>query len=148
MKAGGVVSHIPENLDGADVSVCGVKGFMTDEVRVFDDGTGGEEQVNCAAIACLEIMDSPIHVHGETVETYIILSGAGKMLVGDEVVELSQGVVVTLPPGVRHGACSMGETPLKVLMTFSPGLAPKELPAYRDEKILEPSTRAYLATDI
>jgi len=145
MKSGGVVSQIPESLKDADVSVCGVKGFMTDEMRAFEDGKGGEELVPCAAVACLEIADSPIHVHGETLETYIILSGRGQMVVGDEVVELSQGTVVTLPPGVKHGACSADDTPIKVLMTFSPGLAPKQTPAYRDEKILNPSTRTYLA---
>jgi mannose-6-phosphate isomerase-like protein (cupin superfamily) len=141
---GGVVSQIPESLDGADVSVCGVKGFMTDEIRDFDDGKGGTERVACAAVACLEITDSPLHVHGETLETYIILGGRGKMVVGDRIVELREGTVVTLPPGVPHGACAEGDAPLKVLMTFNPGLAPKQQPAYRDEKILEPSTRKYI----
>ncbi len=142
---GAVVSRIPESLADAELSVCGVKGFMIDEVRDFDDGEGGLVRIHCASVACLEITDAPVHVHGDTVENYIILKGRGSMIVGDEVVELREGTVVTLAPGVRHGACATGSEPLKVLMTFSPGMAPKQQPAYRDEKILEASTRAVIA---
>lgn len=143
--AGAVVTQIPDSLEGAAVSVCGVKGFMVDEVRDFDNGEGGLDRIACASVACLEIIDAPVHVHGDTVENYIILQGRGSMIVGDKVIELREGTVVTLPPGVRHGACSTGSEPLKVLMTFSPGMAPKEHPAYRDEKILAASTRAAIA---
>ncbi len=145
LTGGAVVSRIPDSLAGAEMSICGIKGFMVDEVREFRDAAGASTSVDCAAVACLEITDSPVHMHGETLETYIILQGSGRMLVGDEVIVLEPGIVVTLPPGVPHGACSDSDEPVKVLMTFTPGLAPKDLPAYRDEKILHHSTRDVIA---
>ena len=144
MASGGVASKIPENLDNLDVSVCGAKAFMTDELRVFQDTKGGGTIVHCAAVACLEIKDSPIHIHQDTLETYVVLSGSGKMLIGDEVFDLSEGSVLTLPPGIRHGAYAIGDQPLKVLITFNPGLAPKEQAEFRDETVLEESTKDYL----
>ncbi len=138
---GAVLAQIPDSLADAAQSVCGVKGFMVDEIREFDVENSDPVRVACAAVAALEIIDSPVHMHGETQETYTVLRGRGKMVLDDRVVAVSENSVVVLPPGVAHGLASDSDEPLKVLMTFSPGLAPKEQPDFRDEKIIHASSR-------
>ncbi|PIR65869.1 MAG: hypothetical protein CO036_05955 [Candidatus Omnitrophica bacterium CG_4_9_14_0_2_um_filter_43_12] len=131
-----IVAQIPLSLEGADVSVCGVKGFMIDEVREFSGPDGSKEAVDCAAVAALDIIDSPVHVHAETREVYHILDGAGKMLLGDKIVDVRPGNVILIPPSVEHGLVSDSGMPVKVLLIFTPGIAPKEKPEFRDEAIV------------
>lgn len=136
LSIGAVVAKIPESLADADVSVCGVKGFMIDETRVFTRPDGSREAVDCAAVAALDIVDSPVHVHGYTQEVYVILGGSGEMLLGENVFNVQKGNVILIPPQVEHGLLSDSEEPVKTLLTFTPGLAPKTQPDFRDEKIV------------
>ena len=56
------------------------------------------------------------------------------------VCDVKAGHIILVPPGVQHGLASDDpDCPLKVLMTFHPGLAPVEMPAFRDEKIVYPN---------
>lgn len=136
-SGGAVISQIPESLDGADVSVCGVKGFMIDQRREFTGPDGEKEAIPCATVAALEITDSPVHVHSQTLETYVILEGEGKMVLDDSVHSVKKGNVILIPPNVHHGIVSTDpDVPVKVLLTFAPGLAPKEHPRHRDEQII------------
>jgi mannose-6-phosphate isomerase-like protein (cupin superfamily) len=135
-----VISRIPEDLSGSPMSVCGIKGFLVDEIREFEDEEGKIHRVLCASVAALDITDSPVHVHGETIETYLILAGSGRMVLDRRVCDVKPGHIILVPPGVQHGLASDDpDCPLKVLMTFHPGLAPVEMPAFRDEKIVYPN---------
>lgn len=143
-----VVADIPDTPSG-EMSVCGAKDFLIDEVREFLDNDGEPVQIRCAAAAVLEMTDAPIHVHGGTVEYYIVLAGSGKMVLGntpaEEVVPVQEGSVILLPPGQAHGIVSDDpDVPVKALLTFFPGMAPKNQPAYRDEKIIHPRTSTRL----
>jgi len=134
---GAVVSQIPSSLADAELSVCGVKGFMIDETRKFHRDDGTSEVIDCAHVAALEMVDSPSHVHGRTTEFYQIVSGTGKMVLGEEVISVGPGSVIRLPPGLEHGLVSDDpQVPVKALLTFIPGLAPKTNPEFRDEAIL------------
>ena len=124
-----------------EVSVCGAKDFLIDEVRRFTGSDGTEVDVRCASMAVLEMTDSPVHVHAQTLEYYIVQAGEGRMLLGNEpnekVVEVREGSVIVLPPGQAHGIVSNDPSvPIKALLIFTPGLAPKQQPEFRDEKIL------------
>lgn len=144
LTAGAVVAQIPQELDGK-ASVCGLKAFLIDERRCFTVD-GGPVEVDCAKVAALDITDSPVHVHGETLETYHILAGFGRMLVGDEVHAVGPGSVLVIPPGIRHGLVANDpEHALRVVMTFTPGLAPIDYPMVRDERILAPSAGGVIA---
>jgi mannose-6-phosphate isomerase-like protein (cupin superfamily) len=145
--AGAVVVRIPSTgLDGAEDSVCGLKAFLVDEVRAFERPDGARDTIACAKVAALDIVDSPVHVHGETVETYHILAGSGRMVLGDRVVALSAGNMVVIPPGVPHGLCADDpDQPVRVVMTFSPGLAPIQHQEWRDERICAPAASARIA---
>ena len=135
-----LVVDIPGTPAG-EVSVCGAKDFLIDEVRRFTDADGNAVDVRCASSAVLEMTDSPVHLHSCTLEYYIVQSGKGKMVLGNEpnerVVEVQEGSVIVLPPGQAHGIVSDDPSvPIKALLVFTPGLAPKEQPEFRDEKIL------------
>ena len=135
-----LVVDIPGTPAG-EVSVCGAKDFLIDEVRRFTDADGHAVDVRCSSSAVLEMTDSPVHVHDHTLEYYIVQAGKGKMILGNEpnekVVEVQEGSLIVLPPGQAHGIVSDDPSvPVKALLVFTPGLAPKDQPEFRDEKIL------------
>ncbi len=139
-----LVAEMPGTPAG-EVSCCGAKDFLIDEIREFTDAEGNPSQVRCASSAILEMTDAPIHLHAATLEYYIILSGSGKMVLGcgasERIVPVKEGSVVLLPPGQPHGIASDdAEVPIKALLIFSPGLAPVSLPEFRDEEIIHPRT--------
>jgi quercetin dioxygenase-like cupin family protein len=43
------------------------------------------------------------HTHSEQEEIYVLLSGSGRVAVGDEVIEVSQWDAVRIAPGELHG---------------------------------------------
>ena len=64
----------------------------------------------------LEITDAKLHYHERTDEVYYVLSGQGRMSLDGKEIELSEGVVVYVPRGVKHRA--WGD--LKVLVVCVP----------------------------
>ncbi len=135
-----VVAEMPGTPTG-EVSVCGAKDFLIDEVRRFTREDGDTIDVRCASSAVLGMTDSPVHVHAATTEYYVVLAGSGRMVLGEgeneRVVAIREGSVVLLPPGQPHGvAADDPAAPVRALLTFSPGLAPKECPEFRDERIV------------
>lgn len=140
-----VVSFMSDNLKGAESSVCGVKGFMVDELRQFFGPGKVKREIRCASVAMLEITDSPVHFHLCTLEMYAILSGEGKMVLDGKIVDVKTGNVILIPPGVHHGLLAKDpNAPVRVLMTFTPGLAPKDEPIYRDEYIVSDATSQHI----
>ena len=128
-----------------EVSVCGAKTILIEELRQFETANGKTKAVQCAAAAELVMTDSPIHVHASTLEYYIVLSGQGKFILGSDdnerIVDVQQGSVVLLPPGQPHGIVSDDpDVPIRALLTFTPGLAPKDEPEFRDEKVIHART--------
>lgn len=142
-----VVAQIPDkaNAEPGDVSVCGAKTMLIEELRQFATTDGGTKEVRCASVAVLEMTDSPVHMHASTMEHYIVLSGNGKFILGagadERVVDVQQGSVILIPPGQAHGIVSADpEIPIRAMLTFTPGLAPKDEPEFRDEEVVH--TRA------
>ena len=115
--------------------------MLIEELRQFESEQGQSREVRCAAAAVLEMTDSPVHVHASTLEYYIVLSGSGKFILGagpnERIVNVQQGSVVLLPPGQPHGIVSDDpNVPVRALLTFTPGIAPKEELEFRDEKVI------------
>jgi mannose-6-phosphate isomerase-like protein (cupin superfamily) len=61
----------------------------------------------------------PIHEHDEE-EVYIILSGIGKMTVGDEIRSVKKGDAVYIPPGYIHSLKNIGAEDMEMLFTYAP----------------------------
>jgi len=137
-----VVAQLPDRVstDPGVVSVCGAKTMLIQELRQFTTPSGNRE-IRCASVAVLEMTDSPVHVHASTHEHYIVLSGNGKMILGSDaderVINVKQGSVILIPPGQPHGITSNDpKIPIRAMLTFTPGLAPKDEPEFRDEKVV------------
>ncbi len=69
-----------------------------------------------AEVHHLEITDAKLHYHQRTDEVYYVIGGHGRMRLDDEEIDLSPGVVVYVPHGVKHKA--WGD--LKVLVVCIP----------------------------
>lgn len=76
-----------------------------------------EEKDGAAAeVHHLEITDAKLHYHQRTDEIYYVIDGQGRMRLDEEEIELSPGVVVYVPRGVKHKAWGQ----LKVLVICIP----------------------------
>jgi mannose-6-phosphate isomerase-like protein (cupin superfamily) len=60
------------------------------------------------------------HHHLETEEVYYILSGSGRMTVGEEMREVSAGDAIYIPRGQPHTLENTGAEPLKLLLVCGP----------------------------
>ena len=60
------------------------------------------------------------HAHGTEQETWYVISGHGKLVIGTEEVDLLPDTIVVAPAGVEHQIMNPGTDPLKALFIFSP----------------------------
>lgn len=60
------------------------------------------------------------HTHDVSQEAWYVISGKGKLIVGDESAELVPDSLVVAPAGVEHQIMNDSDEPLKVLFFFSP----------------------------
>jgi quercetin dioxygenase-like cupin family protein len=60
------------------------------------------------------------HVHPAEEETIYCAAGRGRIVTSDGVAEVEPGVVVHVPPGIRHATEADGPDPLELICIFSP----------------------------
>ena len=78
------------------------------------------------AFATLELIADPrngmpMHVHKNEDEHFIVLEGTLHIANGDQTSDVPAGTAVTVRKGVPHAWCNLSETPLRMLVVFSPG---------------------------
>lgn len=78
------------------------------------------------AFAMLELVadprnGAPMHVHKNEDEHFIVLEGTLYIAHGDKTLDAPAGTAVTVRKGVPHAWCNLSETPLRMLLVFSPG---------------------------
>jgi quercetin dioxygenase-like cupin family protein len=61
----------------------------------------------------------PEHQHPNE-EIYVVLSGSGLMIVGDEWQEVEQGYCIAIPPDTRHALHNTGDDEMTVLWVYAP----------------------------
>jgi mannose-6-phosphate isomerase-like protein (cupin superfamily) len=61
------------------------------------------------------------HYHPQTEEIYYILSGVGRMQIGEEIREVSPGDAIAIPPGEVHQIVNTGAETLIFLCCCAPG---------------------------
>lgn len=71
----------------------------------------------------------PLHDHEEE-EVYLILSGTGEMIVGEESRPVRTGDAVYIPPGKPHCLKNTGAENMQMLFTY----APKKIADHWDEE--------------
>lgn len=62
------------------------------------------------------------HYHEATEETFYIVSGIATILCGEERSPYGAGSIVVVPRGIVHGYWNETPEPIKLLITFCPGL--------------------------
>jgi len=60
------------------------------------------------------------HIHETEQETWFILSGTGKLIVGNNEIKLEPEMLVVAPNGVSHQIINDGKTELRALFIFTP----------------------------
>ncbi len=60
------------------------------------------------------------HYHVHTEEIYYILSGTGRMRIGDETADVGPGDAIAIPPGAEHEITNTGDQTLVFLCCCAP----------------------------
>ncbi len=63
----------------------------------------------------------PLHIHNKEEEHFMVLEGTLDIANGDRRWEAPAGTCVTVKRGVPHAWCNPSDTPLHMLVVFSPG---------------------------
>jgi mannose-6-phosphate isomerase-like protein (cupin superfamily) len=83
------------------------------------------EETN-SAYTMLEIVadhrnGTSMHVHQNEDEHFIILEGTARLAYGDKTVDAPAGTNITVSKGIHHAWCNLSESPLRMLVLFTPG---------------------------
>ncbi len=70
----------------------------------------------------VHILDGKKHYHKRAMEVYYVLEGKGKLELDDDVVDVKPGVIVLIPPGVRH----RGYGNFKTVVTGTPAFTAED----------------------
>jgi mannose-6-phosphate isomerase-like protein (cupin superfamily) len=66
-------------------------------------------------------MTTALHFHCRAEEIYYILSGVGRMRIGDEWRDVAPGDAIAIPPGDAHQITNIGAVDLVFLCCCAPG---------------------------
>ncbi len=88
-------------------------------IRVSAAATNG-------AYSVVEIVSSPgdstpMHVHQNEDEHFVVLEGTARIACGDKTVDATAGTAMTLPRNIPHAWGNPTESPLRVVVTTTPG---------------------------
>jgi len=88
--------------------------------------TGEKSDVHSVAHISLAANKSTIlHYHPETEESYYILKGKGRMIVGDEERIIESGQVVLIPKMKKHKLYNLEDGPLEMIAVCVPAWEPE-----------------------
>jgi mannose-6-phosphate isomerase-like protein (cupin superfamily) len=63
----------------------------------------------------------PMHIHKNEDEHFVVLEGTLRIVNGDKTLDAPAGTAVTVIRGVPHAWCNLSDTPIRMLLVFSPG---------------------------
>lgn len=67
------------------------------------------------------------HMHRTIDETYYVLKGKGKLIIGKEILKIKEGDIIPVSKGTWHYLQSSDATPLEVLVVTTPKYNPEDL---------------------
>lgn len=94
--------------------------------------TGGSYCSVCTVTYFPGARAKPAHAHDKGEETIYIVSGTGKVKVGDEIHDICAGSLVLFPQGVPHMVWNNGDEPLKLACFYAPCQDAIEYTFYED----------------
>ena len=62
----------------------------------------------------------PQHIHKTADESFYVLEGEIKVLIGERVIHAKAGSFINIPKGMVHAMCLAGEKPAKFIATYTP----------------------------
>ncbi len=94
-------------------------------VLIFGKDTGGRHSLMEYRIAARDPVAGPpdfgAHRHDDIEETFLVLSGTLRFLLGETETDLTAGDLVRVPPGARHGFANLSGAEVNLLVAFHPG---------------------------
>jgi mannose-6-phosphate isomerase-like protein (cupin superfamily) len=63
-------------------------------------------------------------VHADTDQVLLLVEGSGQVILEDEISDFSVGDLVLVTAATRHNFTTVGETPMKIITTYSPAHHP------------------------
>jgi mannose-6-phosphate isomerase-like protein (cupin superfamily) len=96
-------------------------------VEMINTTTSGSTKVSFAKLIIDPKQRSSHHYHKETEEVYYILSGAGRVIIGDQTYDVIPGHAVLLPIGVSHEIINTVDQHLVFLCADGPLFNPEDV---------------------
>jgi quercetin dioxygenase-like cupin family protein/predicted small metal-binding protein len=87
----------------------------------------------------------PLHVHARENEAYYVLEGEFEFTSGDDTVRGGPGTFVHSPRGIPHRYFNLGETPGRLLFSFTPGGIEAFFRELADRHATDPKTMTEIA---
>lgn len=94
--------------------------------------TGGKYSSICTVSYDPGAKAKPAHAHDNGEETIFVISGTGKVKVGNEVFDLEPHSLVLFPQGVPHMVWNTGDVPLHLCCFYAPDASAIEYTFYKD----------------
>ena len=94
--------------------------------------TGGKYSSICTVSYDPGAKAKPAHAHDNGEETIFVISGTGKVKVGNEVFDLEPHSLVLFPQGVPHMVWNTGDVPLHLCCFYAPDASAIEYTFYED----------------
>jgi len=82
--------------------------------------TCGAEEISAGLWWLAPGNQSEADVHPEAAEIYYVVSGQGRLVMDEDEFEVSQGMAVYIPAGVKHQSFNTGEEDLCYFYAFAP----------------------------
>ena len=83
----------------------------------------GEDTTRKSSVCTVELNPgqraTPAHFHPNAEECVYIVTGTGKVLIGEEIYEIEPGALTIFPPNVPHMLWNTGDTPMKGICFYS-----------------------------
>ena len=89
--------------------------------KILTDETGGALEMYEREVPAHTIGADP-HLHRTTVETFYVLEGQATILVGETRAVFGPGASLVVPRNTVHGFWNESPEPIRLLVTFTPGL--------------------------
>ena len=109
-------------------------------VKVTAEDTGGAYEI-CEE-RCPPGFASRRHAHTQNHETFYVIEGSAKFILGDEAFEGTAGSLFQIPPGLPHQVIA-GADGIRMLMVYSPG---ETEAMFKEMTALTPEQRADFET--
>ena len=94
--------------------------------------TGGQYSAICNVVYEPGARAVPAHAHDNGEETIYVVSGEGKVLIGDDIYELRPGSLALFPQHVPHMVWNTGVLPMHLICFYGPNESSIEYTYYED----------------